>query len=135
MTRWSPLIAISDVEDSVSGVYSNVLRSEGYRVIEIPDKVRLLNLLAALRPDLIVTDIRSTNMDGLELLESVKATIRTRSIPVIVASAFPEFRAEALGLGARDFLKKPFKTSELIRAVRSALSASPWRDWRDATAV
>lgn len=111
MTRWSPLIAISDIEDSVSGIYSNALRNEGYRVIGIPDKVKLLDLLIALRPDLILTDIRSTSMDGLELLESVKATIKTRAIPVIVASAYPEYRAEAISLGARDFLKKPFNTS------------------------
>ena len=127
MTRANPLIAISDAEDSVSGLYANILRGEGYRVISIADKGRLFSLINALRPDLIMTDVGSSSINGLELLESIKASNRTRAIPVIVTSSLAKYQADAFDLGAEDFLKKPFEISELIEAVKSALTylASP----------
>lgn len=126
MASLSPLIAVSEVEDSVSGLYTDILRREGYRVIAIPDKSRLFNLLSSIKPDLIITSVQSNSMDGLEFLEAVKASFRLREIPVIVASSHSELKAETLRLGAMQFLVKPFGMEELKLAVKTAVSRSPW---------
>lgn len=96
--------------------------------MRIADKAKLLELLCALLPDLIVTDIQSTNMDGLELLEEVKISGRTRDIPVIVTSDLVELKGEAMNLGAKGFLVKPFGTDEFMKAAESAIVRSPWYD-------
>ncbi len=126
MARVSPLIAVSNIEDPASRLYTEVLKNEGYRVITIPDKSRLFNLLSSIKPDLIITSVRPNSIDGLEFLESVKTSFRLREIPVIIASAHPQLKTEALRLGAMHFLVEPFEMEELREAVMTGITCSPW---------
>lgn len=132
MPRCNPLVAISDSAKALPDFCAAALREKGYRVIRIPDKNRLLELVGALLPDLIVTDIQSPNMDGLELIEEIKMCCRTRDIPVVVTSDLAGFKGEALNLGADAFLIKPFGIEEFIKTVKSAVCRSPWSDWGEA---
>ena len=125
----NPVIAISDSSNSFTELCGGTLAETGYRLIKMPDKYRLLTLLGALLPDLIVTDVESPTMDGLELLEEVKIFRQTRDIPVIVISDFPGLKDTALNLGARECLTKPFGIDEFLNAVKSTIGSSPWRDW------
>lgn len=125
MIRSIPLIAISEVEEEVAEMYASVLRSEGYEILTFEDKCTLFNLLRSLKPDLIITSVRSTSIDGLEFLKSVRTSYGLREIPVIVATAHSELREQAFRLGATDFLAKPFVPEELKDAVRSALASLP----------
>ncbi len=128
MSRSSPLVAVSDSSGSLPESCTQALGEKGCRIVKISDKPKLLKLLCALLPDLIVTDIQSTNMDGLELLEEIKMCCRTRDIPVIVTSDLARLKGEALSLGAKEFFSKPFETDEFMKAAESAIGRSPWYD-------
>ena len=126
MARSRPLIAISDSELALSTQLVGMLKGKGYSVMLVPDKCRLFNLLSAIKPDLIITSIRSDNLDGMEFLESVKSSYRLREIPVIVVSSHAEMRPEAERLGADEFLEKPVSIDELEQSVKYRLMGSPW---------
>ena len=78
--------------------------------------------------DLILTDLKLPGMDGLELLEKLKA--QNSSTPVVVMSAFGtvENAVEAMKRGAVDFLPKPFSLDHLTVVVEKALDVSKLRD-------
>lgn len=126
--RANPLIVISDTEGPFCESYIGALVHGGYRVVTISDKCELFNMLNYLKPDLIITSIRSEGIDGLEFLKSVKTSFRLRRIPVIIASGHPELKADAARLGASQFLVKPFASEELEQAIRSELACSPWTE-------
>jgi len=71
-------------------------------------------------PDLIVTDLRMPNMDGLELCREVRKTSR---VPIIVLSVKGEdsIKVQALDAGADDYVTKPFSMTELTARIRAAL--------------
>ncbi len=126
MTGKNPLVVLSDDEPAFVELYTLLLKGEGYRIASFNDRRRLLNLLEIVRPDLIVTGISSSGMDGLEFLRCAEMSPATRDIPIIVASVRWEDMDEALVLGARDFLLKPFEVEEFIIAVKEAVIHSPW---------
>lgn len=128
MSRSNPLVAVSDSSNSLPESCTLALGEKGWRILRISDKAELLEILCALLPDLIVTDIQSANMDGLELLEEVKICGRTKDIPVIVTSDLVGLKREAMDLGAKEFLVKPFGTVEFLKAAESAIVRSPWYD-------
>ncbi len=126
--RTNPLIVISDTEAPFCESYIGALSHGGYRVVTIPDKCELFNLLSSIKPDLIITSIRSDGIDGLEFLKSIKTSFRLRRIPVIIASMHTELKGDAARLGASQFLVKPFESEELEHAIRSGLESSPWSE-------
>ncbi len=126
MARSKPLIAISDCESTIHMSFVDKLKCKGYQVIVMPDKCKLFNLLSTVKPDLIITSVRSDTIDGLEFLESVKASYRLREIPVIVVGSHPELRMEAERLGAAEFLEKPVGAEQFEQAVEYGLAGSPW---------
>jgi two-component system, NtrC family, response regulator len=67
--------------------------------------------------DLIITDLRMPNLNGMGVLQAVKTTYP--SVPVIIVTAFgsPEARAEAYRLGATAFLEKPVDTEQLLAVI------------------
>lgn len=126
MTRARPLIVVSDDDESVAELYVALLSADGFRCISIPDKRDLLNLIGAIRPDLVITDIGPPRMRGLELLEGIRGRIDVGTVPVIVVSAEEEYANQVLALGVRDFIAKPFEVEAFVEAVTSAIVYSPW---------
>jgi len=72
-------------------------------------------------PDLIISDVKMPNLDGIELLENVRASGILRDIPVIILSASdePEQRNRCLTLGASNYLIKPFEPKLLIEEIEN----------------
>jgi two-component system KDP operon response regulator KdpE len=82
-----------------------------------------IHLMKEWSPDLIITDLRMPNMDGLELCRYVR---NKSQVPIIVLSVKGEdkIKVEALDAGADDYVTKPFSVSELMARVRAALRRS-----------
>lgn len=82
-----------------------------------------LTRAADLKPDAIVLDINMPIMDGFGVLTEMRASPLLRAIPTLVLTARnkPEDVAHAIGLGAKDFLTKPFNDKDLIRRVARLL--------------
>jgi len=71
-------------------------------------------------PDLVITDLRMPNMDGLQLCRAIRTESR---VPIIVLSVKGEeaIKVESLDAGADDYITKPFNVNELLARVRAAL--------------
>ena len=96
------------------------LEAEGFRVVDVSRGGPALELAAKFKPDVILLDLGLPDMDGLEVLKSLR---RWTSAPIIVLSARGEERDKISGLdaGADDYLAKPFGVEELLARIRVAL--------------
>jgi two-component system alkaline phosphatase synthesis response regulator PhoP len=100
------------------------LSRDGYRVLAAYDGEEALHLARENRPDLIVLDLMLPGVDGLEVCR----TIRNESdVPIIMLTArtTDEDKLTGLGLGADDYVSKPFSPRELAARVRTVLRRLP----------
>ncbi len=113
-------ILVVDDEPQISRVLKTTLSAQGYVIRTGADGLKALEEMRGWSPDLIITDLRMPNMDGLELCRQVRAESR---IPIIVLSVKGEEnnKEEALDAGADDYVTKPFSVKELLARVRAAL--------------
>lgn len=109
------------VDDTLSSLklLSDILRTEGYRVLPANSGEIALAAVASQMPELILLDLRMPGIDGLEVLRRLKASDASRDIPVMILSAVTdtEERVRGLQLGAVDFIGKPFQRDELLAKV------------------
>mgnify|MGYP002536800160 CR=1 FL=1 len=113
-------ILIAEDEQSISNFISMVLNANGYDTIIVGSGEEALTMIASHCPDLIVLDLGLPDMDGMEVLKSVR---KWSNLPVVVVSArnHEHDKVDALDYGADDYLVKPFGTSELLARIRVAL--------------
>lgn len=113
-------ILVVDDEAQITRVLKTTLSARGYAIRTATDGKQALLEMKNWSPDLVITDVRMPNMDGLELCRSIRAESR---IPIIVLSVKGEeaIKVEALDAGADDYITKPFSINELLARVRAAL--------------
>ena len=111
-------ILIVEDEQSISNFISMVLNANGYDTIIVGSGEEALTMIASHCPDLIVLDLGLPDMDGMEVLKSVR---KWSNLPVVVVSArnHEHDKVDALDYGADDYLVKPFHLEELEARVRS----------------
>lgn len=98
-----------------------VLKKAGYELLHADSGKTALALLAEKTPDLIITDILMPEMDGITLLETLKAQGNTIPVLVVTADVQDDTRATCLELGAFELINKPPKDEELLTAVALGL--------------
>src|SRR5205809_908040 len=98
-----------------------ILKENGYEVVVAPGGEGLMGKLEEERPHLLLLDIMMPKVDGLQLLAKMKADERFRDLPVLMISSMPpeEATVKSLGLGAADFIAKPFRVRELLARVKA----------------
>lgn len=108
-----------------------ILQAKGYRVLPANSGGIALDAMASQLPDMVLLDIRMPGLDGFEVCRRLKQNDRTRHIPVLFLSAEAERneRVEVFGLGAVDFVSKPFHQEELLARIGTHLEL--WRLRRD----
>jgi len=112
----APKIIVADDDQALTRTLSWILKDNGYEVTTVPGGENLLDHLLADQFDLLLLDIMMPKVDGLQLLEKVKTDYRFKDLPVLMISSMPpeEATVRALGLGAADFISKPFRVRELL---------------------
>jgi DNA-binding NtrC family response regulator len=116
-----PTILIVDDKDSMRNMLLETLSGEGYRVDSVGDGKRALDLIRNKAYDLVLTDLKMPETDGLAVLSGAKEVdVET---PVILMTAYGtiEDAVQAMKLGAYDFITKPFDTEHLCVLVNRAL--------------
>ena len=113
-------VLIVEDEQSISNFISAILEANGYDTMTVRSGEEALTMIASHCPDLIVLDLGLPDMDGIEVLKSVR---KWSNLPVVVVSArqHEHDKVEALDCGADDYLVKPFGTSELLARIRTAI--------------
>ena len=116
------MLVVEDEEDILEVIRYN-LEQEGYAVISCMDGLEGLEHARELKPDLVLLDIMLPGMDGVEVCRNLKEGDETRLIPIIMVTAKGEEIDIVLGLGvgADDYIPKPFKVRELVARVKALL--------------
>ena len=116
------VLVVEDEEDILEVIRYN-LEQEGYEVICCVDGLQGLEQARELKPDLVLLDIMLPGMDGVEICRNLKEGDETRLIPIIMVTAKGEEIDIVLGLGvgADDYIPKPFKVRELVARVKALL--------------
>ena len=117
------LIAVIEDERDIQDMIAYNLQREGYEVVTAERGDEGLALVQDKRPDLIILDLMLPGLDGLSVCQSIRFDATTPEIPIIVLSAKSE-EADVvigLGLGADDYMPKPFSPRELLARVKAVL--------------
>ena len=113
------------VEDdaSIRDIEVYTLSSTGFEARGFDDGVSFWSALQTQKPDLVVLDVMLPGVDGIELLQRMKASAELRTIPVVMATAkgVEYDRIRGLDLGADYYLVKPFGVMELVSCVKAVL--------------
>ncbi len=117
----TPRIMLIDNEAGLCRMMDAVLRDQGYQVKAYTNPAQAVADFAAGSWELVISDIKMPEMDGLEVLQHLRR--RDPEIPVIMITAYAtvEMSIQALRRGAYDMLTKPFEPDELIYRVQNAL--------------
>ena len=116
-------ILVADDDPSVLESVTWLLKENGYEVVPAQGGAACLDQLERRSPDLLLLDILMPDADGLQLLERIKSDERWRDLPVLMLSAQPpeDASVRSLGLGAADFIRKPYRPKELLARVQAHL--------------
>jgi len=114
-------ILVVDDEQSMRELLAIMLKKDGFDVVAAESRTQAAAVLARGPVDLIVTDVKLPDGDGIEILRHVKAAAPETVVIVMTAYGSTETAVAALKLGAYDYLIKPFDVDELKIVVRNAL--------------
>jgi len=121
MTR-ERILVVED-EGDLREVLAYNLTREGYRVSTSAGGTRALELVRRERPDLVVLDLMLPDLDGLEICRRIRKEAEIASTPILILTAKSEESDVILGLGvgADDYVTKPFRVRELVARVKAVL--------------
>lgn len=114
------LIVIVEDDPAVARIIGQVLLDFDFRTHWCRDAADLLRRLPSLEPDLCIIDLGLPDMDGIELMQRVRAQSNC-GILILTGRAYVSDRVMGLELGADDYMLKPFEPRELVARVRSIL--------------
>jgi DNA-binding NtrC family response regulator len=113
-------ILVADDEEGIRESVNLILGSE-YELAFALDGQETLDTLKRERFDLLLLDIKMPKLDGLEIMKRLHAQQADLAVLILTAYQSVELAKEAVKLGARDYLSKPFEREQILQAVRSAL--------------
>ena len=123
-------IVVIEDEPDIAEVINYNLKREGFNVSLADRGDSGINLVRNEAPGLIILDLMLPGMDGLSVCQQLKTDPLTRDIPIIIVSAKEEESdvVIGLGLGADDYVAKPFSPRELVARVKAVLRRAPVRE-------
>ncbi|GMV98401.1 MAG: hypothetical protein AMXMBFR83_27510 [Phycisphaerae bacterium] len=118
-------ILVAEDDSHISRVISLWLKRHGHEVITAEDGAKALEIIRSLRPDLLVTDVNMPTMDGLDLLQQVRAEGLLKRPAIVLTSRCDqaEIAVRVASLGAVVH-PKPFSPLHLMEAVQASLKAA-----------
>ncbi|MCB0014960.1 MAG: response regulator, partial [Anaerolineales bacterium] len=116
-------VLVVEDEAAIREEIVDMLRLDGYDVVEARDGEVAIGLAREELPDLVISDIMMPNIDGFELFHILKEDSQTANIPFIFLSALAAYDdvRQGMEMGADDYLTKPFDFHQLINAVQARL--------------
>ncbi len=117
------LLIVDDDDDVLSGIRCR-LTAAGFETCVARDGAEGIETALRECPDAILLDVRMPRLDGLCALKILRSQAETRHIPVVMLSASLPDSQLALDSGARYFLRKPYRASTLMAAVRAVVPNS-----------
>ena len=118
-----PLVLVADDDPDILSLVSLRLEKAGYEVVSANDGREAYDAVQERRPDAAILDVRMPEMDGLELIRSIRADEQSKDMLVIALSARVREAniAEGLEAGADEYMQKPFSGKQLVELVEAKL--------------
>ena len=115
------ILVVEDNNDLLKFMHHTL--SNDFKVFTAIDGVKAWEFVSKQIPDLVVSDIMMPEMDGFELCKIMKSTYETSHIPIVLLTALSEKtnQLHGLGLGADDYLTKPFDINLLVQRIKSII--------------
>jgi DNA-binding response OmpR family regulator len=117
-------ILVVDDEEILRHLLQEALDREGYEVVLASGGEEAMRLAASEKPHVIILDAVMPDPDGIKTCAALRANPETRGIPIILATGFMEFLAEALHAGADDCVTKPVHLSAVLARVKAMIKVS-----------
>ncbi|HEX7022955.1 MAG TPA: response regulator, partial [Trueperaceae bacterium] len=118
-------ILVVDDEEVNLLLLERILQKAGYNnLVSTSDPREVLTLFRQVEPDLVLTDLHMPKFDGMAVIDQLQGEIPGSSfLPIVMLTAdmSPEAESRALSLGAKDFINKPFKATQIQLRVRNLL--------------
>ena len=115
-----PVILVVDDDEGLRESFRLIL-DDDYELLEAPDGARALDVIRATHVDLVLLDVRLPGMDGVEVLERLKAIDEQTEVVLVTAVKTLRTAVAAMKLGEFDYITKPFEEDELLTVIRRAL--------------
>jgi len=113
-------VLVVDDEEIVCNSLQRVLQEAGYDVVTAFNGQEALDKMSQLEIELVLLDIRMPGLDGFQVLRLIR---ESSNVPVIMLTAVNDMNTvcDTLSLGADDYVKKPFRTRELLARIKAKL--------------
>lgn len=120
MTEKGSILVVDD-DEMIVGLVAYGLEAAGYRVISASTGAEALDRLAEALPDVVVSDVNMPDMDGFTLVQRLRADVRLEAIPLLFLTSRTDTSdlVSGLGLGADDYLTKPFELPVLVARIEA----------------
>jgi two-component system response regulator VicR len=120
MTEKQKRILIVDDEETVRDLLQRTLQKVGYDVITAANGQEALDKVSQCNVNLVLLDMKMPGLDGFQVLDGIR---QRSNIPVIMLSGMRDetIKIDSLGLGADDYVVKPFNTRELLARIQAKL--------------
>lgn len=114
-------ILVAEDEELMRSILRQLLAGAGYRVLTADSAETALEIFSSEDVDVILTDIKMSGMDGLELLDQIKTIDEEVLVIIMTAYSSVDSAIAALRKGAYDYITKPFVNEDLLQSVKNAL--------------
>ncbi len=114
-------ILLVDDEPRILSLLNSLLKRENYEVTSMQDAAKAIELIRSDSFDLLISDVRMSPVDGMELLKAARQSQPSMSVIMLTAYGTVETAIEAMKLGAFDYVTKPFKVDELLLTIQRAV--------------
>lgn len=118
------VILFAEDSPSIRKFVTFSLKSKGYEIVAVSDGMEALEKLPGNEFDLVITDLNMPNVDGFELIKSIRTSDQFKEIPIIILSSLAgsEEIDKGLSFGANSYLVKPFDQKRIEYEISKYLS-------------
>lgn len=117
------VLIVDDFENTLF-VTGFTIEREGYNVLKADSAKKALQIIKTTNPiDLIITDYNMPEMNGIQFIKEIKEYYKNKRVPIFVLSTEPkdEIKRAAMEAGATLWIRKPFKTEQLIEYIKRTI--------------
>jgi len=117
-------VLLIEDEPNIAEALCFILSRDGWRVTNVQDGARAVEVLHAVNPDLVILDVMLPGVGGFDILDAIRADPQTAGLPVMILSAKGQGRDReaAKRAGADLFMAKPFSNAEMLAQARALVA-------------